>query len=119
MMNKGAKRTQQLRDSLSPTDPKRSRSESGLPLPDRERANGVQPDKTPIERCVQNELRQYFDILDGEEPTQLYRMVLKQAEHALISMVMEECRGNQTKASEWLGISRGNLRSKLACMKSK
>ncbi len=71
---------------------------------------------TAIEQCVQNELRRYFEMLDGEEPANLYRMVIRQTEHAMISMVMDECRGNQTRASEWLGISRGNLRAKLASM---
>lgn len=71
---------------------------------------------TAIEQCVQQELRRYFDLLDGEEPANLYRMVIRQVEQAVVSMVMEECRGNQTRASEWLGISRGNLRSKLASM---
>lgn len=75
-----------------------------------------QAQSTAIEQCVQNELRRYFDMLDGEEPANLYRMVIRQAEQAVVSMVMEECRGNQTRASEWLGISRGNLRSKLASM---
>jgi len=75
-----------------------------------------QGQRTAIEQCVQNELRRYFDMLDGEEPANLYRMVVRQAECALVSMVMEECRGNQTRASEWLGISRGNLRTKLASM---
>lgn len=71
---------------------------------------------TAIEECVQHELRRYFDMLDGEEPSNLYRMVVRQVEHALIDMVMQECRGNQTRASEWLGISRGNLRTKLSNM---
>ncbi|MFK7995658.1 MAG: helix-turn-helix domain-containing protein [Granulosicoccus sp.] len=79
-------------------------------------AVGASGNRTAIEKCVQNELRRYFDMLDGEEPANLYRMVMRQAECALISMVMEECRGNQTRASEWLGISRGNLRTKLASM---
>ena len=65
---------------------------------------------------MQHELRRYFDMLDGEEPSNLYRMVVKQVEYALIDMVMQECRGNQTRASEWLGISRGNLRTKLSNM---
>jgi Fis family transcriptional regulator len=69
---------------------------------------------TEIEKCVQQELQRYFDLLDGENPANLYRMVIKQAENAVIDMVMLECRGNQTRASEWLGISRGNLRTKLA-----
>ena len=71
---------------------------------------------TAIEQCVQHELRRYFDMLDGEDPANLYRMVIRQAECALVNMVMDECRGNQTRASEWLGISRGNLRTKLASM---
>lgn len=71
---------------------------------------------TAIEQCVQQELRRYFDMLDGEEPANLYRMVIRQTEHAVVDMVMKECRGNQTRASEWLGISRGNLRTKLANM---
>ena len=74
---------------------------------------------TEIEKCVQQELRRYFDLLDGENPVNLYRMVVKQAEHAVIEMVMQECRGNQSRASEWLGISRGNLRTKLANMDKK
>ena len=75
-----------------------------------------QPRATAIEQCVQHELRRYFDMLDGEEPSNLYRMVINQVEHALVGMVMQECRGNQTRASEWLGISRGNLRTKLSNM---
>jgi len=71
---------------------------------------------TAISHCVQNELRRYFDMLDGEEPTNVYHLVMRQAEHALIKSVMEECGGNQSKATKWLGISRGNLRNKLADM---
>ena len=59
---------------------------------------------TAIEQCVQQELRRYFDMLDGEEPANLYRMVIRQTEHAVIDVVMKECRGNQTRASEWLSL---------------
>lgn len=78
-----------------------------------------EPAGTPIQRCVHNELRRYFTMLDGEEPSHLYRMVIQQAENALLESVMHECRGNQTRAALWLGISRGNLRSKLADMEKK
>ncbi len=71
---------------------------------------------TAIGCCVQDELGRYFDMLDGEKPSGLYRMVIRQAEHALLSAVMRECGGNQSRAAEWLGISRGNLRNKLAEM---
>ena len=71
---------------------------------------------TAIGCCVQDELGRYFDMLDGEKPSGLYRMVIRQAEHALLSAVMRECGGNQSRAAEWLGSSRGNLRNKLAEM---
>lgn len=81
--------------------------------------SGEEQTGTPIQRCVHNELRRYFNMLDGEEPSHLYRMVIQQAENALLESVMQECRGNQTRAALWLGISRGNLRSKLADMDKK
>ncbi len=76
----------------------------------------VKPANTAIANCVQHELRRYFDLLDGEEPSNVYHLVMRQAEHALIESVMQECGGNQSKATKWLGISRGNLRNKLADM---
>jgi len=74
------------------------------------------PSDTAIAKCVQHELRRYFNLLDGEEPSNVYHLVMRQAEHALIESVMQECGGNQSKATKWLGISRGNLRNKLADM---
>lgn len=74
------------------------------------------PSNTAIAKCVQHELRRYFELLDGEEPSNVYHLVMRQAEHALIESVMQECGGNQSKATKWLGISRGNLRNKLADM---
>ena len=76
----------------------------------------VKPNETPITHCVREELRRYFDMLDGQVPANVYHMVMRQAEHALIDSVMRECGGNQSKATKWLGISRGTLRNKLAEM---
>lgn len=80
------------------------------------RKKSLKPNKTAITHCVQDELRRYFDMLDGEEPSNVYHLVMHQAEHALIDSVMRECGGNQSKATKWLGISRGTLRNKLADM---
>lgn len=71
---------------------------------------------TAIQQCVNEELRQYFMILKDQPPHDLHRMVMGQVENALLSYVMKECRGNQSKAATWLGISRGTLRTKLAGM---
>ncbi len=69
---------------------------------------------TALQRCVNSELERYFEMLDGEVPHDLHRMVMRQVESALITYVLDECRGNQSKAAQWLGISRGTLRGKLA-----
>jgi len=61
-------------------------------------------------------LREYLDLLNGETPTDLHRLVMQQVESALFGFVMEECRGNQSKAAAWLGISRGTLRTRLAAL---
>lgn len=74
--------------------------------------------RTAIESCVQEELERYFEMLDGQAPADLYRMVIHQAESALLCSVMSEVGGNQSKAATWLGISRGNLRNKLAEMEN-
>jgi len=71
---------------------------------------------TPIQNCVKEELREYLDLLNGEVPSDLHRLVMQQVETAMFSFVMEECRGNQSKAAAWLGISRGTLRTRLAAL---
>ncbi len=68
---------------------------------------------TNIQNCVAEELNRYFELLDGQPPSDLYRMVMSQVEHTLIAHVLEECGNNQSRAAEYLGISRGTLRNKL------
>ena len=62
---------------------------------------------------VSKSMRQYFLELDGEKPTDVYSMVLKEVELPLLEIVMKECNENQSKASKILGMNRGTLRSKL------
>ena len=58
-------------------------------------------------------MRKYFEQLDGENPTDIYNMVLKEVELPLLEIVMKQCGDNQSKASKILGINRGTLRTKL------
>jgi Fis family transcriptional regulator len=58
-------------------------------------------------------MRKYFKQLDGENPTDIYNMVLKEVELPLLEIVMKQCDDNQSKASKILGINRGTLRTKL------
>ncbi len=62
---------------------------------------------------VSKSMRKYFKELDGEKPTDIYNMVLKEVELPLLEIVMRECNDNQSKASKILGINRGTLRTKL------
>ena len=70
--------------------------------------------ETPIQRCVRAELQRYFELLDGEPPNDLYRLVMQQVERSLLDTVLQQCGGNRSRAAVWLGISRGTLRGKLA-----
>ena len=55
----------------------------------------------------------YFNHLDGECVTDVYRMVITQTERALFRSIMKRMNNNQTKAAHCLGISRGTLLKKL------
>ena len=63
---------------------------------------------------VQQSLQHYFTQLDGEEPANVYGMVLAELEVPLLRVVMRYTNNNQSKAAKVLGISRGTLRKKLA-----
>ena len=62
---------------------------------------------------VSKSMHKYFEQLDGENPTDIYNMVLKEVELPLLEIVMKQCGDNQSKASKILGINRGTLRTKL------
>ena len=62
---------------------------------------------------VSKSMHRYFKQLDGENPTDIYNMVLKEVELPLLEIVMKQCDDNQSKASKILGINRGTLRNKL------
>ena len=67
----------------------------------------------PLSEYVVKTLNHYFDHLEGETPTQLYDMVLKEVEKGFFKVVMEKARGNQCLASRMCGLARGTLRKKL------
>jgi Fis family transcriptional regulator, factor for inversion stimulation protein len=66
-----------------------------------------------IADCIKRSLNRYFRDLDGEQPTAIYDMVLKNVEYSMLELVMNKANGNQTIAAEMLGINRNTLRRKL------
>ncbi|MGB0722021.1 MAG: DNA-binding transcriptional regulator Fis [Gammaproteobacteria bacterium] len=67
----------------------------------------------PLRACVAVAMQRYFADLDGATVDQLYQMVLNEVEQPLLAAVMEHTGGNQTRASQLLGLNRGTLRKKL------
>lgn len=62
---------------------------------------------------VERAMRNYFRHLDGQSVTYVYQMVLSEVEPPLLEAMMDYTRGNQSRASEMLGLNRGTLRKKL------
>lgn len=63
--------------------------------------------------CIESELKNYESMLEGEQATGIHRLVMDQAERAVISYALRRAAGNQSQAACMLGISRGTLRKKL------
>ncbi|CAK0766842.1 Fis family transcriptional regulator, factor for inversion stimulation protein [Gammaproteobacteria bacterium] len=67
-----------------------------------------------LRECTCRALERYFQHLDGHPTTNLYDLVMGEVEAPLLEVVMAYVQGNQSRAAEMLGISRGTLRKKLA-----
>jgi Fis family transcriptional regulator, factor for inversion stimulation protein len=62
---------------------------------------------------VEQVLAEYFAVLDGARPCDLYDVVMREVERPLLDSVMTYVGSNQSRAAEVLGLSRGTLRKKL------
>jgi Fis family transcriptional regulator len=62
---------------------------------------------------IETLLDKYFKDLDGENPNDVYDMVLHSVEKPLLIYIMNYAQGNQTRAAKILGINRNTLRKKL------
>lgn len=88
-------------------------------VPVSDNANLKQHLNTPFEQgqtlrdSVEKALHNYFTHLEGADATDVYNLVLTEVEAPLLETVMNYVKGNQTKASELLGLNRGTLRKKL------
>ena len=59
---------------------------------------------------VRRALERYFRDMDGERPSDIYDMVLKNVEKPMIETVLGKAEGNLTLAAAMLGIDRNTLR---------
>jgi len=58
-------------------------------------------------------LDQYFKDFAGQNPGNLYDLILTTVEKPLLLYVINYAEGNQSKAAEILGLNRNTLRKKL------
>ena len=66
-----------------------------------------------ISDAIKRSLERYFKDMDGEKPTAIYDMVLRNIERPLIETVLGKAEGNQSAAAAMLGIDRNTLRKKI------
>ncbi len=70
-----------------------------------------------IKDFLEGKLNNYIHKMAGVENSSLYETVITEVERALLSLVMKETGGNQTKASKLLGINRNTLNKKIKELK--
>ena len=71
-------------------------------------------DKSKLQQAVKESLDDYFTHLDGQPPHAIYDMVLGCVEKPMLEFILNKVGGNQSKASEILGLNRNTLRKKMA-----
>jgi len=67
----------------------------------------------PLPECITHAINQYFNDLNGEQPRNLHNFFINEVEKPFLQVVMEQVKGNQTRAADILGINRNTLRKKL------
>ncbi len=72
-----------------------------------------------LAEAVRRSLERYFRDMDGERPTGIYDMVLRNVEKSMIETVLGKAQGNQTLAAAMLGIDRNTLRKKMQQLRIK
>jgi Fis family transcriptional regulator len=71
------------------------------------------PKSEPLATLVRESIEYYYDELNGQDPADLFALVLAQVERPLLEITMRETRGNMSRAAAFLGLNRATLRKKL------
>tara|TARA_B100000686_G_C16777740_1_gene969674 strand:+ start:2002 stop:2274 length:273 start_codon:yes stop_codon:yes gene_type:complete len=66
-----------------------------------------------LEKWLHSSIRKYVAKMDGHLDGGLYHLIMDGVERPLIEIVLSETKGNQTLASNILGINRNTLRKKI------
>ncbi len=71
------------------------------------------PNAQSMQHSVTQALERFWDTLEGDQPSNLYDLVINLIERPLLETVMGRCEQNQSRAAACLGITRSTLRKKL------
>ena len=66
-----------------------------------------------LRESVRAAVREYFVRLDGVPPANLYELFMAEIETPLLEEVLHYSQNNQSRAAQYLKLSRGNLRRKM------
>lgn len=72
-----------------------------------------------LKDSVVKNMQQYFEDMNGEDPSNLFQLFMSQVEKPFLEEVLKNCDNNQSRASEMLGINRNTLRKKIQLYKIK
>lgn len=72
-----------------------------------------------LEKWLFKSIQQYVAKMDAQQNGDLYHIIMDGTEKPLIKIVLMETKGNQTLASNILGINRNTLRKKIRDYKIK
>ena len=70
-----------------------------------------------LDESVRLNLQAYFTNLGDHEPSGMWNMVMSCVEKPLLESAMKRAEGNQSRAAQYLGITRNTLRKKLLAHK--
>lgn len=75
--------------------------------------NNMSANEMSLNQMVTKTLEDYFITLEGEQPNEVYKMVMGQVEKPLVEFILQQTDFNQTKAADILGMNRNTLRKKI------
>ena len=67
----------------------------------------------PLSEVTDSALKRYLESLNGDDPANLYQLVMGEVERPLLRNALDYAGGNKSQAAKILGINRGTLRKKL------
>ena len=72
---------------------------------------------TDLPACINAKLDRYFEQLNGEKVSGVFKMVMQETESATIKFVLDRVEQNQSEAARILGMNRGTLKKKIELYK--